>query len=280
LRLTADILLERPKIKDIKVNKVIVVKLGGATLGNHDTAIEDIVHLQKQGKLVVIVHGGGKVITEWLEKHGAGTSFVHGERVTDKEALNVVTAVLCGLVNKEIVAQINSLGGQAVGLSGVDGALIEGKIKDKELGYVGEVVRVNIQPLTALLDKGYIPVVAPVSLYAVGKPSGEPSVLNINADAVAGEVAKAIGAERLIFLTDVSGISDESGKMIGHLSPAEAEDLISSGVASGGMIPKIKACLNALSTTKVASIIDGSKPRALVKEIESHGGGTTIGELK
>ena len=262
------------------MDEVIVVKLGGATLGNHDTAIEDIVHLQKQGRSVVIVHGGGKVITDWLKKHGAGTKFVHGERVTDKETLEVVTAVLCGLVNKEIVAAINILGGWAVGISGVDGSLIEGRIRDKELGYVGEVVKVNLKPLETLLENGYIPVVAPVSLHAIDKPAEAPAVLNINADAVAGEVAKAMKAERLIFLTDVSGISDKSGKLLNHLSLAEAESLVAAGVASGGMIPKIRACLNALSTTKIASIIDGREPRALVKEVESHGGGTTIGESK
>ena len=149
------------------MSKVIVVKIGGATLGSHDTAIEDIVELQKQGKSLVVVHGGGKVITDWLEKQGISTRFVHGERVTDKATLEVVISVLAGLVNKEIVAAINSLGGKAVGISGVDGAFIQGRIKDKELGYVGEVVKVNTAPLEALLKAGFIPVVAPVSLHAV-----------------------------------------------------------------------------------------------------------------
>jgi len=123
-----------------KLGKVIVVKLGGATLGSHDTAIEDMVELQKQGKLLVVVHGGGKLITEWLSKQGISSRFVQGQRVTDEATLEVVTSVLAGLVNKEIVAKINGLGGKAVGISGVDGALIQARIKDRELGYIGTVV--------------------------------------------------------------------------------------------------------------------------------------------
>jgi acetylglutamate kinase len=259
------------------MSKVIVVKLGGATLDSHDTAIEDIVKLQRQGKSLVVVHGGGKVITDWLEKQGISTRFVHGERVTDEAALKVVISVLAGLVNKEIVAAISSLGGKAIGISGVDGAFIQGRIKDKELGYIGEVVKVNPAPLETLLKDGYIPVVAPVSLRAAEKLDKAPRVLNINADAVAGEIAAAIGAERLIFLTDVVGVCDQSGNLLPNLSPHEAEALMASGVASGGMIPKIKACLRALAGTSTACIIiDGRQPHALLNEIEGHGSGTTI----
>jgi acetylglutamate kinase len=258
------------------MGKVIVVKIGGATLGSHDTTIEDIFGLQQQGKSLVVVHGGGKVITDWLEKRGISTRFVSGERVTDEPTLEVVVSVLAGLVNKEIVAAIHSLGGKAVGISGVDGACIQGKIKDKELGYVGEVVRVNPAPLEALLKSGYIPVVAPVSLHAADKPEKAPKVLNVNADAVAGEIAAAIGADRLIFLTDVVGICDQSGDLLSRLSPEEAEALVASGAASGGMIPKIKACLRALAGTSTTCIIDGRQPHALLSEIEGHGGGTTI----
>ena len=258
------------------MSKVIVVKLGGATLGSQDTTIEDVVHLQRQGKSLVIVHGGGKVITDWLEKRGISPRFAHGERVTDEATLEVVISVLAGLVNKEIVAGINSLGGSAVGISGVDGGLIQGRIKDEELGYIGEVVRVNLAPLEALLKSGYIPVIAPVSLHSVDKPDKAPRVLNINADAVAGEVAAAIVAERLIILSDVVGVCDQSGNLLPRLSPDEAEALLASGVASGGMIPKIKACLRALSGTLVTRIIDGRQQHALLNEIEGHGGGTTI----
>jgi len=259
-----------------KSDKVIVVKIGGSTLGRHDTTTKDIVKLQKQGKSLVVVHGGGKLIDEWLSRQEVSPRFVQGERVTDKTTLEVVTAVLAGLVNKEIVAAINGLGGEAVGISGVDGALIQGRIKDIELGYVGAVVKVNIALLKALLQSGYIPVVAPVGLHSFDKPDDAPQLLNINGDIVAGEIAAAIGAEKLIFLTDVDGVCDQSGKLLPELSASEAEALIVSGVASGGMIPKIKACIRALSSTSTARIIDGRQPNALLKEIEGGGGGTTI----
>jgi acetylglutamate kinase len=258
------------------MSDVIVVKIGGATLGSHDTTIEDIVELQKQGKSLVVVHGGGKVITDWLGKKGIPTRFINGERVTDEATLEVVISVLVGVVNKEIVADINALGGMAAGISGADGALIQGKIKDKELGYVGTVAKVNPALLEELLESGYIPVVAPVSLQAGVKPEEAPQVLNINADTVAGEIAAAIGAERLIFLTDVAGVCDRSDNLLPHLAPDEAEALVASGVASAGMIPKIKACLRALSGTATACIIDGRQPHALLNEIEGKGGGTII----
>ena len=258
------------------MNKVIVVKIGGTTLDSNDTTAEDIVRLQQQGRLLVIVHGGAKLVTEWLTKQGIPTRFVQGERVTDRATLEVVTAVLAGLVNKEIVASINNSGGLAVGISGVDGALIQGRIKDKEMGYMGTVVKVNAAPLQALLQSGYIPIVAPVSLHSFDKPDQAPPLLNINGDPVAGEIAAAIGAERLIFLTDVIGICDQQGKLLPQLSPGEAEALMASGIASGGMIPKIKACLRALSNASITRIIDGRQPHALLREIEGHGGGTTI----
>ncbi len=258
------------------MDKIIVVKIGGATLGSHDTAIEDIVELQRQGKSLVIVHGGGKLITEWLTKQGITSRFVQGERVTDRATLEVAISVLAGLVNKEIVAAINSLGGQAVGISGVDGALIQCEIKNIELGYVGGVVRVNLAPLKALLQSGYIPVVAPLGINSEERPGKAPQILNINADVVAGEIAAAIGAERLIYLTDVAGINDEQGNLIPHLSPGETEALLASGVASGGMIPKIKACLRALSNTPTTCIIDGRQPHSLSRNIEEGSDGTTI----
>ncbi len=261
------------------MDKVIVVKLGGATLGSHDTTIEDIVKLQQQGKSLVVVHGGGKLITEWLARQGISSQFVQGERVTDKATLEVVISVLAGLVNKEIVATINDLGGQAIGISGIDGALIQGKIKNIELGYVGTVAQVNITPLKVLLQSGYIPVVAPVSLHSFDKPDDAPPMLNVNGDTVAGEIAAAIGAEKLIFLTDVVGICDRSGRLLPQLSPDEAEALVVSGVASEGMIPKIKACLIALSNTSTTRIIDGRQAHALLKEIEGKGDGTTIKKI-
>ncbi len=255
---------------------IIVVKIGGATLGSHDTAIEDIVNLQREGKSLIVVHGGGKLITEWLAKQGISSRFVQGERVTDQPTLEVVISVLAGLVNKEIVAEIISLGGQAAGISGVDGTTIEGKIGDKEKGYVGEIVRVNTALLEVLLESAFIPVVAPVGLNSFTRPTNAPRMLNFNADIVAGEIAAATAAERLIFLTDVAGISNEQGKRLPRLSPVEAEALIKSGVASGGMIPKIKACLRALSNTATTSIIDGRQPHALLMEMAGEDRGTTI----
>lgn len=256
--------------------KVIVVKIGGSTFGSRDTTIEDIVSLQKQGKSLVVVHGGANVVTEWLSRQGVSTRFVNGERVTDLTTLEVVTAVLAGLVNKEIVAAINSLGGQAVGISGVDGALIEGKMRNREMGYMGTVGKVNPAPLEVLLQAGFVPVVAPLSLHSVDRPDDAPQIINLNGDPVAGEIAAALGAERLIFLTNVTGICDQSGEVISRLSVGEAAALMASGVASGGMIPKINACLRALTSTAIARIIDGRQPHALLKEFEGQGGGTAI----
>lgn len=258
------------------MDRPIVIKIGGATLGSHDTTLEDIVQLQKHGKSLVVVHGGGKIITDWLKKQGIETKFVRGERVTDKASLDVVTAVLAGLTNKEIVAAINTSGGRAVGISGVDGSLIQGKIGDIEMGYVGVVVKVDAEPLETLLKAGYVPVVAPVSLHAYDRAPDAPQILNVNADLVAGEIAVAARAETLVFLTDVAGISDKSGKLLERLSAEEAEALIVSGVASGGMIPKIKACLKALAVTPSTRIIDGRQPHALLNEIQGKGAGTTI----
>ncbi|MFC1921155.1 acetylglutamate kinase [Chloroflexota bacterium] len=260
------------------MEKVIVVKIGGATLGSHDTALEDIVALQKQGRQVLVVHGGGKVITEWLKKQGVETNFVRGERVTDQPTLEVATAVLAGLVNKDIVAAVNNLGGKAAGISCVDGGIIRGKIAEKEKGFVGAVDKVDTTLLETLLGAGFIPVISTIGLNSVDKPADEPPTLNYNADVAAGEIAAAFGAEKLVFLTDVEGVGDESGKLIKKLSPAEAGDLIESGVASSGMIPKIRACLKALSGGAKTCIIDGTKSHALLNEIEKGIGGTRIGE--
>lgn len=257
------------------MDKPIVVKIGGSTLGASDTSLEDIAQLQKQGKQVVVIHGGGKLITDWLAKHGVASRFVQGERVTDAESLKVVVAVLAGLVNKELVATINAAGGKAIGISGVDGGLVQAKIKNKDLGYVGEVTKVNAAPIKALLAAGYIPVIAPVSAGAPSE-SKDVAILNINADGVAGEIAAAIGAERLIFLTDVAGVADSSGKVFASLSPGQVEGLITSGVISGGMIPKIRSCIRALTGTSSTRIIDGRQVHALLMELEGRCLGTTI----
>jgi len=261
------------------LEKAIVVKIGGATLGSHDTTIDDIVSLQQQGKALVVVHGGGKLITSWLEKRGIQTTFVNGERVTDEATLEVVVSVLVGVVNKEIVADINARGGLSIGISGVDGAFIQGRLKGQEMGYLGEVAKIDTTPLEMLLGGGYMPVVAPVAVDR--KAEKAPRALNINADIVAGEIAAAISAEKLIFLTDVAGVLDHSGNLLSHLSSAEAEALLASGVASGGMIPKIKACLTALSGASSACIIvDGRKSHALLDDMNGKSGGTTIRKTK
>jgi acetylglutamate kinase len=258
------------------MGNTVVIKIGGTALGNSDTTIEDTVTLQKRGLSLVVVHGGGNTVTDWLERQGITTEFVRGERVTDLPALEVVTAVLTGLVNKEIVAGINCLGGRAVGISGVDGALIESRMKNNEMGYVGSVEKVNRQVLDTLLEAGFIPVVAPVSLYSVGRPDGAARIINVNGDPIAGELAAAIGAERLVFLTDTAGVRDSAGNLIPRIASGEAAELIASGIISGGMIPKVNACLRALTTGAITRIIDGGQEHALVKEIDGVAGGTTI----
>ena len=258
------------------MTEISVIKIGGATLGSHDTIIEDIVELQRQGKSLVIVHGGAKVVTEWLEWQQVPTRFVHGERVTDAAGLEMVTAVLGGLVNKELVAAINSRGGQAVGITGIDGNLLQGEIRDKEMGYVARIVKVNTAVLEALVGAGCVPLVAPLSMHAVGRADEGPLMLNVNGDTVAGELAAALGAEKLVFLTDVAGIRDRSGEMISELSAHDAGALLKSGTVSGGMIPKVRACLRALERAGEARIIDGREPRALLTEMAGRASGTTI----
>lgn len=258
------------------MNKPIVVKIGGATFGKRDPILEDIVALQKKGKSLVVIHGGGNMVTEWLTKQGIKTSFVRGERVTDKPALEIVTAVLGGLANKQIVATINSLGGRAVGISGVDGAMVQSRISNPELGYVGATVKIDTTVLEVLMKAGFIPVVAPLAYYAVDRPLDAPLMLNINGDPLAGEIAAALKAERLIFLTDVSGVLDKNGNLISIISPAEVSELIQSGTASGGMIPKLNACLTAAKAKTTSCIVDGRQPFALANAVDKDVFGTIV----
>jgi acetylglutamate kinase len=259
-------------------NGIIVVKIGGSTLGNHDTTLEDLVELQRQGRSLVVVHGGAKVTSEWLARLGIPTSFVNGLRVTDAETLKVVAAALGGLVNKELVVAMQALGGKTISLSGCDGNLLRASIKNPKLGYVGEIVTVDPTPLKLLLDAGYMPLVAPVSF---GLVAGQTMLLNVNGDTAAGEIAAALAAEKLIFLTDVDGIHDGSGKAIPSLNLTEARDMIASGIASGGMAPKMEASLRALTTTQVVRIMDGKISHTLLYEItgqarQTKSRGTTI----
>ena len=256
--------------------KTLAIKIGGSTLGNHDTTIEDLVTLQKRGMPMVVIHGGARVVSDWLNRLGISTDFVQGLRITDLESLRVVTAVLAGLVNKELVSAIWNLGGKAVGLSGVDGGMIQARNKTPELGYTGEDLEVDGALLETLLKEGYIPVVAPVSLGLSEELRKNTYLLNVNGDTVAGEIAKALNAEKLIYLTDVPGLYDSSKKLIRRLSPDDARELIASGVASGGMATKIETCLRALTTVPITRIIDGRLPHALLNEVEGKGDGTTI----
>ena len=244
-------------------SRPIVVKIGGSTLGSHDTTLEDMVALQREGIKLIVVHGGGNVISQWMERQGTVPRFVRGLRVTDSQSLDIVTAVLTGLVNKQLVASLLIRGGNAVGLSGVDGGLLEARMADRELGYVGEVTKVDPKPLLQVLEAGYIPLVAPLGLHRVNGSEYSGSILNINGDTVAGELAYAVGAERLIFLTDVEGVMDASGRVIPRLNVRIARLLLASGVVKGGMIPKLEACLRVLELVPVTDIIDGRKPSAL-----------------
>jgi acetylglutamate kinase len=196
--------------------------------------------------------------------------------VTDKTGLEIATAVLCGVVNKDLTASITRLGGRAIGLSGVDGSLLQAQIKVKELGYVGTIEKVNSGLLEILLKSGYIPVIASISFNTKPEPGQESLLLNVNADAAAGEIAATLKADKLVFLTDIAGICDKSGKVISSLTTKEAEAAIASGVASGGMIPKIRAGIRALDGSGETRIIDGRQPHALLNEIENGLGGTTI----
>ncbi|MCX6003945.1 MAG: acetylglutamate kinase [Chloroflexi bacterium] len=258
------------------MSKVIVIKIGGATFGQHDPILEDIVALQKKGKSLVVIHGGGNMVTEWLNRQGIETQFVRGERITDKPSLEIITAVLGGLANKQIVATINSLGGRAVGISGVDGALVQSRIANPKLGYVATVVKVDTTLLEALLKAGFIPVISPISYYAFDRPADAPLMLNINGDPLAGEIAAAIEAEKLIFLTDVAGVLDKDGKLLSIITTTQAKELIDSGIASGGMIPKLNACFKATTSKTTTCIVDGRRPHALINAIENDNTGTTI----
>ena len=253
----------------------IVVKIGGSTLGAHDTTLEDLVALQRQGVNTVVVHGGGATISQWLKIHDIPSEFVRGLRVTDAAGLEVVTAVLAGLVNKTLVAGILALGGRAVGLSGVDGGLIEGRVQDPALGFVGEATHVGLAAPLSLLASGFIPIISTVGY----NPSAatEPRLLNFNADTVAGEIARALGASRLIFLTDVPGVLDREKRLLPHLSLDAVEALIEDGTAAGGMIPKLEACIEARNCGTESWIIDGRAPHSLLAAVTGSPNGTRIG---
>ena len=254
----------------------IVVKIGGSTLGHHDTSLKDLVTLQQEGTEVVVVHGGGNVISQWMRRQGIPPRFVGGLRVTDAPSLEIVVAVLTGLVNKELVSSIQQHGGRAIGISGIDGGLLEAHISNPELGYVGEIDRVDCQPLQDILAGGYIPMIAPLATHCRDGSEHAGAPLNVNGDTVAGELARALGAERLIFLTDVAGIMDGSNRVIPRLDRQRAHLLAQSGLVRGGMIPKLTACLRAVERSPVANIVDGRRPDALLACLRGSSSGTTI----
>ena len=251
--------------------KTIVVKIGGSTLGSQDTTLADCIVLKNLQIDVVVVHGGGAAITDWLKRIDKAAVFVEGLRVTDPETMEVVTMTLAGKVNKELVAEVHALGGRAIGISGVDGGMLRGQVKDPRLGAVGEVTEVDVTLLRQVSAAGYIPIVAPIALGEAGQR------LNLNGDTAAAEVAVGLGATKLLFLTDVVGIKDRDGKLLSELTAPQARDLIARGVISGGMIPKAAACIRALDGAEQAHIIDGRQRHALIRELFTNlGVGTMI----
>lgn len=256
--------------------RLVVVKIGGSTLGEGDSTVPDIVDLHKRGARVVVVHGGGKVISEWVSRQGIMPEFVRGLRRTDKETLDVAVAVLAGLVNSQIVAEFQAMGAKAIGISGVSAGLLQAELMDPELGYVGRIVKCDPSPLESIISSGAIPVVAPTAMHLHPSPDGDDRLLNVNADTSAGHVARALHADQLVFQTDVEGVLDERRRLIPRMTRRQAYDLIESGIAAGGMIPKIEACAEALESVSSGHIIDGRESGALVRCVEGEEVGTRI----
>ena len=267
--------------------KTFVIKYGGHAMGDDKLAAQfaqDIVLLKQVGINPVIVHGGGPQIGAMLKQMKIESEFIDGLRVTDQRTVEIVEMVLAGSINKEVVTAINDAGGTAVGISGKDGNLIQArKLKHKrktdsriekvvDLGFVGEPMEVNTKVLDTLAGSHMIPVIAPLGIGEKG------TTYNINADTAAGAIAGAIGATRLLMLTDVAGVLDKNDKLITNASPRQAQSLIKNGTISGGMIPKIETCLNAVKQgVDAAVIMDGRVPHALLLEIfTEHGAGTMI----
>lgn len=249
--------------------RTVVVKYGGAAMKDStlkDQVVRDIVFLACVGLRPIVVHGGGPEINTWLDKLGIEPQFKNGLRVTDAATMDVVEMVLVGRVNKEIVALINQAGGKAVGLCGKDGNLITARPQGQEgIGFVGDVSNVDVKILNTLASNGYIPVVSSVAADETGQ------AYNINADTVAGEIAAALSAEKLILLTDTRGILKDykdTSTLIPKLDIQEARELIANGIVAGGMIPKVNCCVRSLAQgVKAAHILDGRIPHSLLLEI-------------
>ena len=252
--------------------QTVVIKVGGNAIEQaRDETLLDVVLLRYVGMQPVLVHGGGPEITAMSERLGLKSTFKQGLRVTDEKTMEVVRMVLTGKVGPDLVAAIHRLGGQAVGMSGEDGPTIIAEPKDAEMGFVGRVTQVNREPITALLARGYIPVIASIGLGYDGH------AYNINADTVAAEIAVALGAAKLILLTDVPGVQGVDGRVVAVMSREDARKRIADGEVTGGMIPKLEACLRALDEVPLAHIIDGRTKHALLLELFTESGiGTMV----
>lgn len=251
--------------------QIVVVKVGGNAIEQRkEETLLDLVLLRYVGMQPVLVHGGGPEITALSQRLGLKAEFRNGLRITDAATMDVVKMVLTGKVNPDLVAAINRLGGQAVGMSGEDGPCIIAEELDPALGFVGRVVQVNPEPILALLERGYVPVIASVGLGYDG------NAYNINADTVAAEVAVALGAAKLILLTDVEGVLDASRRVVSELTRSAAERMIAEGQVTDGMIPKLQACLRALDGVPTAHVIDGRTPHSLLLELFTESGVGTM----
>ncbi len=258
--------------------KTVVVKYGGNAMVSEQLkqqVMEDVVLLWLVGVRVVLVHGGGPEITELMDKLGKKSEFVDGLRVTDKETVEIAQMVLAGKVNKTLVNLLEMKGGRAIGLSGMDGRLIEAEPKDEKLGYVGEITRVHIAPVTDLLEKGYIPVISTLGCDRQG------NTYNINGDTAAAHIAGALGAENLIMMTDIAGLlrdRDDPATLIPEVTVSEAAELQAQGVIAGGMIPKIRCCTDAIRWgVRHVVIMDGRVPHSILMELlTDEGAGTWI----
>ena len=272
----ADVLTQAlPYIKKY-YNKIIVVKYGGNAMindGLKDAVMGDIVLLSLIGIKVVLVHGGGPEITEMLSRVGKKTEFVDGLRVTDRETVDIVQMVLAGKINKNLVNLIENKGGKAIGLCGIDGHMIKAEQLDERLGYVGEITEVNVTPILDVLEKGYIPVISTVGC------DDEGNSYNINADTAAARIAGQLGAESLISMTDIEGIlrdKNDPSTLISKIYVSEAPQLMREGVISGGMIPKVNCCIEAIRRgVNRVFIIDGRIPHSiLIETLTDEGIGT------
>ncbi len=255
---------------------VVVVKFGGNAMGDDEAMAEfarDIVLMRQVGVNPVVVHGGGPMINDMLTKLGIKSDFVRGKRVTDKATVEVVEMILSGLVNKRIVQAINDQGGRAVGISGKDDDMMVCEADDPELGFVGKPVEMNVQVIRDLYGAGIIPVIAPV---ATGMADNE--TFNVNGDTAAGAIAGALKADRLLLLTDVSGVKNKDGEIVTQLTPAEVHAMIADGTIAGGMIPKTETALKAIEEgVRAVTIVDGRVPNAVLLELfTDHGSGSQI----